>query len=112
MTKHDPGRTLISPLFYSVQIDVAYGFQAVPWKGARTKVKVRLGHFLHLDRCYLHFIDAVAQKRSTQQGMVCLEQYSSTTEHNLWPWSAPPSAQGPWRTRQEADGDQGGRLLC
>ena len=40
MAKHDPGRTLISPPFYSVQIDVAYGFQAVPWKGASTKVKV------------------------------------------------------------------------
>ena len=29
---------LVSPPFYAIQLDIAYGFSAVPWKKARNKV--------------------------------------------------------------------------
>ena len=31
-------RSTIAPPFYAVQVDIAYGFDAVPWKKARNKV--------------------------------------------------------------------------
>ena len=31
-------RALVAPPFYAIQLDIAYGFSAVPWKKARNKV--------------------------------------------------------------------------
>ena len=35
---HSAERSTIAPPFYVVQVDIAYGFNAVPWKKARNKV--------------------------------------------------------------------------
>ena len=38
MVAHSAKRSTIAPPFYAVQVDIAYGFIAVPWKKARNKV--------------------------------------------------------------------------
>ena len=38
MAAHTADRSTIAPPFYAVQMDIAYGFSAVPWKKARNKV--------------------------------------------------------------------------
>ena len=35
MAQHTQERALIAPPFYAIQLDIAYGFSAVPWKKAR-----------------------------------------------------------------------------
>ena len=38
MAAHSAEPSTIAPPFYAVQMDIAYGFNAVPWKKARNKV--------------------------------------------------------------------------
>ena len=38
MAAHSAERSTIAPPFYAVQVDIAYGFNTVPWKKARNKV--------------------------------------------------------------------------
>jgi hypothetical protein len=40
MAKHHESRTMITPIFYNLQMDVVYGFKAQPFKKSRTTVKV------------------------------------------------------------------------
>ena len=38
MAAHSAEQSTIAPPFYAVRMDIAYGFNAVPWKKARNKV--------------------------------------------------------------------------
>ena len=38
MAAHSADRSTIAPPFYALQVDIAYWFNAVPWKKARNKV--------------------------------------------------------------------------
>ena len=38
MAAHAPEQSIIAPPFYAVQVDIAHGFNAVPWKKARNKI--------------------------------------------------------------------------
>ena len=40
MAKHAAERSIVAPSFYAVHIDIAYRFNAVPWKKARNKVSL------------------------------------------------------------------------
>ena len=40
MAAHAAERSIIAPPFYALQVDIAYGFNAVPWKKARNKVEL------------------------------------------------------------------------
>lgn len=40
MAAHTANQSTIAPPFYAVQMDIAYGFSAVPWKKARNKVSL------------------------------------------------------------------------
>ena len=37
MAHHAQERALVAPPFYAIQLDIAYGFSAVPWKRPGTK---------------------------------------------------------------------------
>ena len=75
MAQHTQERALIAPPFFAIQLDIAYGFSAVPWKKARNKVTL----YALVDVCLLSSATSILflEGISTEDIVAALERHSS-----------------------------------
>ena len=75
MAHHSQERALVAPPFYAIQLDIAYGFSAVPWKKARNKVTL----YALVCVCLLSSATSILSLEgiSTEDVVSALERHSS-----------------------------------
>ena len=75
MAQHTQEWALIAPPFYAIQLDIAYGFSAVPWKKARNKVTL----YALVVVCLLSSATSILSLEgiSTEDIVTALERHSS-----------------------------------
>ena len=75
MAHHAQERALVAPPFYAIQLDIAYGFSAVPWKKARNKVTL----YALVVVCVLTSATSILSLEgiSTEDIVAALERHSS-----------------------------------